>query len=43
MENDSYICKLIQNDLIDDFISHIKSYNLPLSTLIGQSNFETNH
>ncbi|KAK8846433.1 hypothetical protein M9Y10_020454 [Tritrichomonas musculus] len=42
-ENDSYICKLIRNDLIDDFISHVTRTNLSLSSKIKSSLFETNN
>ena len=41
-ENDSYICQLIRNDSIDEFVIHVNQTNLPLSTQISQSIFETN-
>ncbi|KAK8867242.1 hypothetical protein M9Y10_010219 [Tritrichomonas musculus] len=41
-ENESYICKLIQKDLIEDFISHVTRTNLRLNSLIPSSIFETN-
>ena len=42
-ENENCICKMIQNDLIDDFISHVSLNNISLSTKIHTSIFETNH
>ena len=41
-ENDHYICELIRNDSIDDFISHVNQKNISLSSQIEQSIFETN-
>ncbi|KAK8844186.1 hypothetical protein M9Y10_024391 [Tritrichomonas musculus] len=41
-ENDSYICSLIRNDAIDDFISYVNQSNLPLTIQISPSLFETN-
>ena len=41
-ENDSHICKLIRNDLIDDFIRYVNSTNFPLTSTIETSIFETN-
>ncbi|KAK8883918.1 hypothetical protein M9Y10_043020 [Tritrichomonas musculus] len=41
-ENESYICSLIQKDLVDDFISYVIQTNLPLSSTIKPSIFETN-
>ena len=41
-ENHSYICQLIRNDSIDQFITHISQTNLPLSYEIEDSIFETN-
>ena len=41
-ENDLYICKLIRNDMIDEFIVYIKKMNFPLVSLIKTSIFETN-
>ena len=33
-ENDSYICTLIRNDLIDEFIVHVNKTNISLSSTI---------
>ncbi|KAK8834293.1 hypothetical protein M9Y10_033172 [Tritrichomonas musculus] len=41
-ENDSYVCTLIRNDLIDEFVSYVHKTNLPLSSQITPSIFETN-
>ena len=41
-ENDSYICSLIRNDSIDEFIYHVNKNIIPLSTRINPSIFETN-
>ena len=41
-ENDSYICFLIRNDLIDEFITFVNQTNLTLSNSIKPSIFETN-
>ena len=42
-ENDSYICTLIRNDSIEDFIAYSNKQNFPLSsTCIPLSIFETN-
>ena len=41
-ENDSYICSLIRDDLINEFIFYINRINLPLSSKIEDSIFETN-
>ena len=41
-ENDSYICKLIQHDLIDEFIIYTNKINLKLTSEITPSIFETN-
>ena len=41
-ENDDYICYLIRNDSVEDFISYINRKNIPLSTTIKPSIFETN-
>ena len=41
-ENDSYICKLIREDSIKDFISYVNRTNTPLSCQIKGSIFETN-
>lgn len=41
-ENDSKICQIIRNDSIDEFISYVNETNLPLSSKIKPSIFETN-
>ena len=41
-ENDSYICTLIRNDSVKDFISHINKLNISLSSILLPSLFETN-
>ena len=41
-ENDSYICELIRNDSIDEFVSYLNRTNTLLSTKIERSIFETN-
>ena len=41
-ENDSYICELIRNDLIDDFIVFVNKNNLSLDLIMNQSIYETN-
>ena len=41
-ENDSYICHLIRNDLIEDFISYINKNNISVRSQIIPSIFETN-
>ncbi|KAK8842396.1 hypothetical protein M9Y10_025979 [Tritrichomonas musculus] len=41
-ENDSYICELIRNDSVKEFISYVNRTNLPLSSSIQSSFFETN-
>ncbi|KAK8835619.1 hypothetical protein M9Y10_042332 [Tritrichomonas musculus] len=41
-ENDGYICKLIRNDMIDDFINYVNSTNFQLTSTIESSIFETN-
>ena len=41
-ENDDYICQLIRNDLIDDFISYVNKNNYPLYSTIKPSIYETN-
>lgn len=41
-ENDDEICKLVRNDLIDDFILHVNKFNINLNSLIQPSIFETN-
>ena len=41
-ENDSYICKLIRNDSVEDFITLVNQINLPLTSKIPSSYYETN-
>ena len=41
-ENNSYICKLIQQDLVKDFIIYINQNNIPLDDKIPNSFYETN-
>ena len=41
-ENDSYICDLIRNDSVEQFIVYVNRSNIPLSCKIKQSIFETN-
>ena len=43
-ENASYICQLIRNDSIEEFVAYTSKTNLPIkSAQIEQSCFETNH
>ena len=41
-ENDHYVCELIRNDSIDDFISFVNRTNLSLSSNVEPSVYETN-
>ena len=41
-ENHLYICSLIRNDSIKEFISYVNKSNYPLSSRIKRSPFETN-
>ncbi|KAK8842180.1 hypothetical protein M9Y10_026411 [Tritrichomonas musculus] len=41
-ENDNYICQLIRNDSIDEFISYFNQKNMSFSSQIQPSIFETN-
>ena len=41
-ENDSYICTLIRQDLVEEFISYINRFNISLTIKINVSLFETN-
>ncbi|KAK8889062.1 hypothetical protein M9Y10_033805 [Tritrichomonas musculus] len=41
-ENDDYLCGLIREDLVKEFISHVYKTNLPLDTFIKTSIYETN-
>ncbi|KAK8849346.1 hypothetical protein M9Y10_018727 [Tritrichomonas musculus] len=42
-ENDSYICSLIRNDQVVDFITYLEKSNISPSSLINMSIYETNH
>ena len=41
-ENDHYICELIRNDSIDDFVIYMNKTNLSVNSTIEKSIFETN-
>ena len=41
-ENESYICHLIRQDSVEEFISHVNRSNIQLSSTIEPSIFETN-
>ena len=41
-ENDSYLCSLIRQDSVKEFITYINRTNYPLSSSISPSIFETN-
>ncbi|KAK8875988.1 hypothetical protein M9Y10_006171 [Tritrichomonas musculus] len=41
-ENETYICKLIREDSLDDFIIYVNKFNIGLNTIIEPSVFETN-
>ena len=41
-ENDDYICQLIRNDSIQEFVAFVNKTNLSLKTIIKPSIFETN-
>ena len=41
-ENDKYVCSLIRQDLVEEFVAHTNKTNLPLSSEIQPSLFETN-
>ena len=41
-ENDSYICELIRNDSVTDFIIYVNKKNINLNSSINPSIFETN-
>ena len=41
-ENDGYICQLIRNDEIEEFIQYVNKNNISLNSIIKQSIFETN-
>lgn len=42
-ENDDFICNLIRNDLIDEFISYINQRNIEVNQEIDISIYETNN
>ncbi|KAK8872215.1 hypothetical protein M9Y10_007980 [Tritrichomonas musculus] len=41
-ENDSHICSLIRQDMIEEFISYVTRTNYPLNSIVEPSIFETN-
>ena len=41
-ENESYICNLIRNDLVEEFIAFVNRNNYSLNSVIKSSIFETN-
>ena len=41
-ENDSYICSLIRQDSVEEFISYINKSSIPITATIKPSIFETN-
>ena len=41
-QNDAYICKLIQKDSIDEFITYVNKNNISLDSTINRSIYETN-
>lgn len=41
-ENENYVCKLIQKDSVQDFIAYVNRNNLPLTSKINTSVFDTN-
>ena len=41
-ENDDYVCTLIRKDMVEEFIYYVNKTNLPLSSVIKHSIFETN-
>ncbi|KAK8838656.1 hypothetical protein M9Y10_032692 [Tritrichomonas musculus] len=41
-ENDSYLCQLIRDDNVQEFISYVNKSNIPLDSRIKNSIFETN-
>ena len=42
-ENDNYICHLIRNDLVEEFVAYVNRTNYDLSSKIKPSIFETNN
>ena len=41
-ENDSYICSLIRQDSVEEFIAHVNRFNISPKSEISPSIFETN-
>lgn len=41
-ENDDYICRLIRDDLIDEFVAHVSQTGISLNSTIKPSIYETN-
>ena len=41
-ENDSYLCGLIRKDMIEEFIIYVNKTNIPLTSTIKKSVYETN-
>ena len=39
--NDNYICELIQNDSIEEFVSYVNRLNMPLTSKFKHSIFES--
>ncbi|KAK8898414.1 hypothetical protein M9Y10_000701 [Tritrichomonas musculus] len=42
-ENDTYICSLIREDNVEEFIAHLNKTNISIKSVIMDSIFETNH
>ena len=42
-ENDSYLCQLIREDSIEEFIAYVNKTNCPLTSTIKSSIYETNY
>lgn len=41
-ENDTFICQLIQNDSVEEFISYVTQKSIKLSSKVNKSDFEMN-
>ena len=41
-ENDSYLCKLIREDLVEDFVAHVNRFSIKRNAVITPSIYETN-
>ena len=41
-ENENYICELIRNDSVEEFIRYVNQNNYPLESLVNPSIYETN-